>query len=189
MCQEPDAPRWPGACRPCRASRSRPPITVNTTADELTTNGRCSLREAIRNANADSAAQPDCPAGSGADTIVLSAGTYALTIGGSGNNAGDLDLTASVTISRAGAAPTIVDGAGLSGGDRIIDVAEGVTATISGLTIRRAQTTGDGGGVRNAGILTLTDVVVAENTAEDAGGVQNETTGRLTLVRTVIRDN
>src|SRR5215213_4942928 len=98
-------------------------ITVTTSADELTNNGQCSLREAIRNANADSAVQPDCIAGSGADTITLPAGTYRLTIGGTGNNAGDLDLTASVTISGAGPERTIVDGTAMSPRDRVIDVA------------------------------------------------------------------
>lgn len=54
-------------------------ITVNTFADDLAVNGNCTLREAIQSANTDSAVDA-CPAGSGADTIVLAAGTYTLTI-------------------------------------------------------------------------------------------------------------
>jgi CSLREA domain-containing protein len=50
-------------------------ITVNTTDDELNADGDCSLREAIVAANTDTAVDA-CPAGSGADTINLPAGTY-----------------------------------------------------------------------------------------------------------------
>ena len=49
-------------------------ITVTTTVDELTTDGQCSLREAILNANNNaSAGHPDCTGGSGADTTAWSA--------------------------------------------------------------------------------------------------------------------
>ncbi len=48
------------------------PITVNTLADNLTTDTFCSLREAIGNANDDAATYPDCAAGSGTDTITFS---------------------------------------------------------------------------------------------------------------------
>ena len=73
-------------------------ILVTTTLDELDggmPNGSCSLREAISNANSDTAGQADC--GVGADTIILEAGqTYTLSIGGTGedsNATGDLDIT------------------------------------------------------------------------------------------------
>src|SRR5437899_746823 len=70
-------------------------ILVTTTADELNADGDCSLRDAIQAANTD-AAVDTCPAGSGADTIVVPAGSYALSIAGIGENAnasGDLDIT------------------------------------------------------------------------------------------------
>src|SRR4051795_442176 len=55
-------------------------ITVTSTADVLANDGQCTLREAIIAANTDTAsgALPgECPAGNGADTIVLQAGaTY-----------------------------------------------------------------------------------------------------------------
>jgi len=56
-------------------------IIVNTTDDELNDDGDCSLREAIRAANSDSAVDA-CTAGRGADTITLSAGVYRLSITG-----------------------------------------------------------------------------------------------------------
>ncbi|HTP07954.1 MAG TPA: CSLREA domain-containing protein, partial [Anaerolineae bacterium] len=61
-------------------------IVVNTTADELTTDGNCSLREAIMAANTNAAVDA-CTAGSGADTIVLPAGTYLISIAGANENA------------------------------------------------------------------------------------------------------
>ena len=82
-------------------------FTVNTTDDELNSDGDCSLREAIQAANTDSAVDA-CPAGSGGDTITLPAGTYTLAIAGMGedNNAtGDLDILNNVTINGQVPAP------------------------------------------------------------------------------------
>jgi len=49
-------------------------ITVNGLGDSLATDGVCTLREAVLNANNDAATYPDCAAGSGADVINLPAG-------------------------------------------------------------------------------------------------------------------
>lgn len=46
-------------------------VTTNTPA--INPDGQCALIEAIVNANADAQTHPDCPAGSGADTITLPA--------------------------------------------------------------------------------------------------------------------
>src|SRR5262249_11161341 len=51
-------------------------ITVTTNDPRIVADGQCSLVEAIVNANNDAATHPDCPAGSGADTIVLPANAY-----------------------------------------------------------------------------------------------------------------
>jgi hypothetical protein len=48
-------------------------ITVTTKDTRVRPDGQCSLIEAIVNANADAAFFSDCPAGDGADTIVLPA--------------------------------------------------------------------------------------------------------------------
>src|SRR5215475_4794570 len=50
-------------------------ITVTTSNPNIAADGQCSLIEAIVNANNDAATFPDCPAGSGADTISLPAGS------------------------------------------------------------------------------------------------------------------
>ena len=90
-------------------------ITVNTFADDLAANGNCTLREAIQAANTDSTVDA-CPAGSGADTIVLAAGTYTLTIAGASEDAnatGDFDITNALTIIGAGPAATVINANGL----------------------------------------------------------------------------
>ncbi|MEX2457441.1 MAG: CSLREA domain-containing protein, partial [Actinomycetota bacterium] len=68
---------FPGA----PASLAATTITVTTTDDELNGDGDCSLREAIVAANTD-AQTDECAAGSGADTIVVPAGTYDLDLAG-----------------------------------------------------------------------------------------------------------
>jgi len=57
-------------------------ITVDSTADIVADDGACSLREAISNANTDSAmfsSTGECAAGSGEDAITIPAGTYTST--------------------------------------------------------------------------------------------------------------
>src|SRR5690349_15680223 len=99
-------------------------ITVTTTADELTNNGNCSLREAIQAANRDVRVDA-CPAGSGADTITVPAGTYALTLGGRLDDAGltgDLDISGNLTINGAGASRTVLVGQSAPVPDRVLDI-------------------------------------------------------------------
>ena len=101
-------------------------ITVNTTTDVVnSTDGLCSLREAITAANTDTvsgATGGECTAGGGADTITVPAGTYTLTVAGTGedsNVTGDLDVVGDLTLTGADAATTLIDGGLL---DRVIDV-------------------------------------------------------------------
>jgi CSLREA domain-containing protein len=70
-------------------------VTKTTDTADGTCDADCSLREAIIAANGQS----------GTDTIILSAGTYDLSILGAGENAaatGDLDVTESITIDGVG---------------------------------------------------------------------------------------
>jgi hypothetical protein len=50
-------------------------LTVTATNPNISADGRCSLIEAIVNANADARLHADCVAGSGTDAIVLPAGS------------------------------------------------------------------------------------------------------------------
>ena len=152
-------------------------IAVNTTDDELNADGDCSLREAIQAANTDAAVDA-CPAGSGADTIVVPTGTYTLSIPGAGEDAnatGDLDITADLTLSGADAATTIIDGAAL---DRVFHIVRwrslGCTVEISGMTIRNGSPDGSGGGILNQGTLALDSSTVSGNTAPGGGGLFND---------------
>lgn len=142
-------------------------ITVTTTTDGIIVNGQCSLREAIRAANTDTAVDT-CAAGSGADIISLPAGTYTLTLGGVGednNTIGDLDITATVTLNGAGAATTIVNGNNL---DRVIHIVNSVPVTLTNLTVQNGSVNGDGGGLLAASIW-LNTVNVLSNTAVGSG--------------------
>jgi uncharacterized repeat protein (TIGR01451 family)/CSLREA domain-containing protein len=164
-------------------------LSVTTADDALSGDGYCSLREAIHAANAD-AAFDACPAGSGADTILLDSGTYTLTIAGTGedgNATGDLDVTAALTIAGLGPAQTAIDGSGL---DRVLDVRPGAaTLVISGVTILNGNALDDGGGIYNGDAhLTLINTVVLSNTAIYGGGVY-VVTGTVELIDSQVLSN
>ena len=88
-------------------------INVTTTLDEYGSGAGCSLREAIRAANTDTAFG-GCPAGSGVDTISVPAGVFQLTIANAGganedaNATGDLDINTSMTIQGSGPGATFI---------------------------------------------------------------------------------
>jgi CSLREA domain-containing protein len=166
-------------------------ITVNTTDDELNTDGDCSLREAVRAANLDTTVD-DCVAGSSADEIIVPASTYTLTIAGNfEDNAltGDLDLFGLLTITGDGADETIIDGNAL---DRVFEVHLGasVNIVISGVTVRNGSSSSSGGGIQiNSAPLTLTDSIVSANTASGVGGGIFNNFGLLTVTNSTISDN
>ena len=104
------------------------PYTVNTTTDTVDNNpgdgicadsgGLCSLRAAIQEANATA----------GDDFITLGAGTYTLSISGSGDDSsisGDLDIDRAdtLTLTGAGQSLTTIDASGLS--DRVFHLIQG----------------------------------------------------------------
>ncbi len=145
--------------------------------DVLATDGTCSLREAIINANGDAATWPDCPTGSGADTIVLPAGNYVLAIPpGTGEDAaatGDLNVLDDLTLVGAGPAITTIDAAGL---DRVLDVRS--SASIRDLTITGGVAPGaswgdgTGGGIQAIfASLSLRNITVSGNSAGWGGGL------------------
>lgn len=139
----------------------------------------CSLRGAISAANTSL----------GADIIILSAGTYALSIAGTSedaNTTGDLDVTGgdSLTFNGASTATTIIDASDL---DRVFDLisfaAGNRTITFNNLTIRNGQgpnvAVQGGGGIAlrslvgNNGVTTLT----VNNSAVRDNILQNTNTG------------
>jgi hypothetical protein len=149
--------------------------------------GRCTLRAAVQEAN-DTLAEED--------TIHLPAGTYLLSLIGPGEDlaaTGDLDVTAPLTLDGAGAETTIIRGKK----DRVLDVlAAEVLVTDVTITKGKLGKKGDmgddfnGGGIRNAGILELQNVVVTRNKAsDDGGGIANFDPGMLTLENVTVSRN
>ena len=171
-------------------------IAVTATNDELNTDGDCSLREAIQAANTDTGVD-SCLSGNGADTIMVPAGTYTLSLPSleDSNTSGDLDIVGDLTIHGAGAASTIIDGGDI---DRVFDVQIGANVAISGLTITNGSSgpANDGGGIRNAGTLTVNSSVIDRNWAGNndsyesgASGGEIFNSGVLTLIDTAVSDN
>ncbi|CAG0927929.1 hypothetical protein TFLX_00705 [Thermoflexales bacterium] len=138
-------------------------ISVNTTTDELNTDGDCSLREAIRAANLDQAVDA-CPAGNGADTITLPAGDYLFLLAGTSENAaltGDLDITGDVTIVGVGRASTVIHANQL---DRVFELRSiGSVVQISDLTITGSQGQVGGAFYVADSTLTLDNVRITDN--------------------------
>jgi CSLREA domain-containing protein len=172
-------------------------INVNTTADDLTNNGNCTLREAIQAANTNSAVD-SCPAGAAAptvDTINVPAGTYTVTIAGveSANAAGDFDIMESVNIAGAGATNTIIDGNGLVSGDRVFEILGAGTVNITGVTIQNGRN-GNGAGIANngTGTLNVSNCIISDNldpSGGEGGGIFNTNTGTASVSNCTISGN
>ena len=176
-------------------------ITVTGHGDSLVTDGVCTLREALINANNNAATWPDCAAGSGADVINLPAGTITLSTGPRGDEvclSGDLDVLDSVTI-NGDPAGSVVDAAGI---DRVFDFnpkanpfdspRPAITVNLNNLTIKGGSVQGDGGGFRvdeNA-TVNANGVTVTGNTGNnDGGGVKVEGGGILNMTNCTISGN
>jgi CSLREA domain-containing protein len=157
-------------------------FTVNSTADDVdaapgngvcaTATGVCTLRAAIQETNARS----------GADTIVLPAGTYTLTrLPGAGSDTaatGDLDISDTLTIQGGNllvkGSVAVVQGV-KSWNDRVFHVRAAGTLQMSRVVVQGGNTAGSGGGIRveSGGSLTLVTSSVRNNIAQQGGGVSN----------------
>lgn len=147
--------------------------------------GNATLRAAIMEANA-------LP---GADTIILPAGIYAMSLVGTLEDlaaTGDLDITDDLTITGSGATTTSIDAGGT---DRIFHVLSGVTLNLSGVTLTGGDTgtTGttqelSGGALLTEGTTILDAVVFHNNLAEESGGAAY-VTGALTVSASTMHTN
>ena len=77
----------------------------------------------------------------------------------------------------------------VNGAHRVFSIPEGVTAELLGFTVTGGSTDGDGGGILNAGTLTLAKGVVSGNTARFGGGVRNEGQGQADVIETTVSEN
>ncbi len=166
-------------------------IIVNSTANTVANDGLCTLREAITAANTD-AAFNGCPAGSGADVIVLQPNAvYVLDeVDNTDHGPNGLPpITTPITITGQGA--TIERSAGAPD-FRLFYVSDSGSLTLLDLTLRRGQARGGAGGpsgnggggggaglggaIFNQGTLTLRGCTLTENAAiGGAGGWGNNT--------------
>lgn len=119
-----------------------------------------SLREAIRCANNNGVP----------DTITLASGTYIISLTGEGN-LGDLDVTSDITINGAGMGATTIQANFPSGfQERVLELTNSSTLTMSNLTITGGFDD-TGGGISNVGgNLILDNVRVTDNVATNIGG-------------------
>ena len=192
-----------GLVAPSAASTLDVVFTVNSFLDTVDAkpgdgyardaSGKTSLRAAIMEANALS----------GAQTINLPAGTYRLTIGGSGENdsaTGDLDIKGQLSIVGAGADRTIIDATGLN--DRVMDIALGVSTELRGLKITGGLINGveydRGGGIRIDfyAPVTISDCILAKNSAPRTSGTSSYgvggaicSSGTLTILNSTFENN
>lgn len=175
-------------------------IAVDTTVDDLIINGNCTLREAVRAANTNESVDA-CPAGSGADTILVPPGVYTLTVVISNTDGGEfptthhLEITSTLTISGTGPENTIIDANAFGRAFWIHPVGPGgVDVILSGLTIQNGTHVDGGVGIRNDNnsTLTVTNCIFRKNIGDwywggPGGGIAN--LGKLTVLNSQFIDN
>jgi len=181
----------PNRAHNLRADCTLATITVNSTADVAADDdGQCTLREAIVAANTDTASGAvagECAAGNGGDNVDLNGITGTITL-----TSPLPSITSDTVFSGPGSSHLTVWRDSLSGNYRIVTVDAGATVTISGLTISNGSVTdGVGGGIYNAGTLTVNNSTVRDNNTYGdrchGGGIHNE--GTLTLNASTVRGN
>ncbi len=111
------------------------------------------------------------------DTVNVAGGTYAerVTVG------------KSLTIMGSGAGRTTIDG---SRGGTVVTVSTGAVVSIAEVAITGGLASPDGGGIKNSGTLTLTNVIVSDNAAPDGnGGGIYSNLGTLTITNSTVSGN
>ena len=169
-------------------------IAVTTTADAINEDGLCSLREAILAANTDTQVDA-CPAGSGADNILLTEGKFELSRSGQFEDyglTGDLDIYSNIKIYGSGVNNTLLDAKGI---DRVFHITGAYTVSMYNLTIQGGNAPGDmtqsrGGGILNQnGIVWLSRIMVIGNQSLNTGGGIDNFGGILNILDTTIANN
>ena len=142
-------------------------ITVTTTAAGVDdTDGRCSLAEAIINANDDAATHADCAAGSGADTIALPKGSLTFSAGYNGGATALPEITTEITITGN---RTKFSRAKKASAFRFFAVSSEGKLTLDGVTLSGGSAD-LGGAILNYGSLAITNMTISGNIASERGG-------------------
>ncbi|MEZ4705573.1 MAG: choice-of-anchor Q domain-containing protein [Caldilineaceae bacterium] len=154
-------------------------ITVDSTADTVASDGVCTLREALNNANADAdTTGGDCAAGLGDDTITFGvSGTIAL--------GGILTVQNNGKLIIDGGDAITVDGNRSVNGLFVVEA--GADVTFAGLTL----TNGRRGIVNNGGAVTVNHSTIANNAASsgDSGAGISSVNGVLIVRDSTLRNN
>ena len=157
---------------------------VNSLADNTTSDGLITLREAIQASNSNTAVG-DAPAGSSSTTDVI---TFSPSLFGQTINltVDELPISDNLTIIGPGANQLTINAGGLS---RIFDVTAAKAVTISGLTLKGGYTTSAAGAVYNSsGTVSLNALSITASIAASGGGVDSAG-GVLTLSNSTIYAN
>jgi CSLREA domain-containing protein len=192
------------------AHASAATISVSTTADEVSANGACSLREAIANANSNTQTYVDCAAGTGNDKIDFAAAAFpsgALTA-----------VTISSVLTLSDISATTIDGAdrvAIDGGGvtQIFQTLASSNTAFKALTLRHAGNnairnygtavvdhctlTGNkgvqGGAIFSDHALTVTGSTIANNSIQSlsgrGGGILAYGAGTVTVVESTLSGN
>jgi CSLREA domain-containing protein len=165
-------------------------IRVNTFEDELNEDGDCSLREAITSANRRLKTDA-CVIGTGRDLIVLPGGTYTLrTIDNDTDGPNGLpSILRTMSISAAAGSTAIIQRADDAPLFRILHTVASLGLFDVVLAGGDAGT-GEGGGLFNAGSITvLFNTVIRGNKATTGGGIFNSDNVFLLLEGVTVEHN
>ncbi|MEX2168320.1 MAG: S8 family serine peptidase [Pirellulales bacterium] len=148
-----------------------------------TITGEATLRAAIQEANLFGFDHQNTA------VVILAPGTYTLSLDlqDFGNaQQGDLDILGNVVVASDGTGEVIIDAAGI---DRVFDILTFCALTLEGVTITGGSVSGEeGGGIRNAGTLTVSNSTIRDNfTDQYGGGIYNA--GTLSIGATTLTGN
>jgi CSLREA domain-containing protein len=185
-------------------------IVVNTTADDNTVNGNCTLREAIRSVNL-SLAVDGCTAGDAVNDIIDLTGmsgnitlgsvlpdiTKNVSIIGPGYTYFTVNANGTgrvFTINSSGSNKTVtISDLTITGGNDVnsggaIFVSAGDTLNLSSSVISYSHAP-NGGGIFNAGDVVMNGCSIENNSAQQYGGGIYTQTGAMTIVNSSIQAN
>lgn len=143
--------------------------------ETATGNGTCTLRAAVVEANA----------AAGVDIITFDPAITLIQVNG------QIPITSAMTIiGNPPSSPTIQNTAPVGTTSRVFNISN-VVVNLHQLAITGGNVTGSGGGILNAGTLTITSCVIEGNNANGAGGTGGgiRSTNSLTIMNSTISGN
>jgi hypothetical protein len=158
-------------------------IVVTTLLDTGNPAGTTSLRQAITQADSEPG---------GGDTITFNPSLFTAGPGTIALGSELPHVTANMTITGPGPATLTLDGGGSSANFTVLTVASGVTASLTGLSIKNANTQSliNGAGLDNSGTLTVANCAFSNDSAEfGIGGAINNHGGNLTVTGSTLSGN